>query len=49
MQQGGVSSAGWRSKLILNREILRALHENGVPSSPFHLAAKVPFRLMELW
>jgi glycosyltransferase involved in cell wall biosynthesis len=49
MQQGGVSSAGWRSKLILNREILRALRENGVPSSPFHLAAKVPFRLMELW
>jgi cellulose synthase/poly-beta-1,6-N-acetylglucosamine synthase-like glycosyltransferase len=49
MQQGGVSNAGWRSKLILNREILRALRENRVPSSPFHLAAKVPFRLMELW
>jgi glycosyltransferase involved in cell wall biosynthesis len=48
MQAGGVSSNGIKSKIILNREILRALRENGISSSYFHLAAKIPFRLSEL-
>jgi glycosyltransferase involved in cell wall biosynthesis len=48
MQTGGVSTRGIKSKLLLNREILRALSENGIGSSPFHLAAKFPLRLMEL-
>jgi glycosyltransferase involved in cell wall biosynthesis len=48
MQEGGVSTRGFKSKLLLNREILRALSENGVRSSPFHLAAKIPLRLLEL-
>ena len=48
MQQGGASSSGLRSKWVLNREILRALRDNGVRSSPLHLAAKIPLRLLEL-
>ena len=48
MQQGGASSSGLRSKWVLNREILRALRDNGVHSSPLHLAAKIPLRLLEL-
>jgi glycosyltransferase involved in cell wall biosynthesis len=47
MQSGGVSSRGLRSKLVLNREILRALRENELTSSPFLLAAKLPLRLLE--
>jgi glycosyltransferase involved in cell wall biosynthesis len=48
MQAGGVSSSGIKSKIVLNREILRALRENGISSSYFHLAAKLPIRLLEL-
>jgi glycosyltransferase involved in cell wall biosynthesis len=48
MQAGGVSSSGIKSKIVLNREILRALRENGISSSYFHLAAKLPLRLLEL-
>jgi glycosyltransferase involved in cell wall biosynthesis len=49
MQTGGVSTRGIKSKLLLNREILRALAENGIRSSPMHLVAKFPLRLMELF
>jgi glycosyltransferase involved in cell wall biosynthesis len=49
MQTGGVSSRGIKSKMILNREILRALRENGISSSYLHLAAKVPLKLRELF
>jgi glycosyltransferase involved in cell wall biosynthesis len=48
MQTGGVSTRGIKSKILLNREILRALSENGIRSSPIHLAAKFPLRFMEL-
>jgi glycosyltransferase involved in cell wall biosynthesis len=48
MQAGGVSSNGIKSKIILNREILRALRDNGISSSYFHLAAKIPLRFSEL-
>jgi glycosyltransferase involved in cell wall biosynthesis len=48
MQTGGVSTRGIKSKILLNREILRALSENGIYSSPLHLAAKFPIRLLEL-
>lgn len=48
MQSGGVSSRGIKSKYMLNMEVLRALRENGIASSPFHLLAKIPLRLLEL-
>jgi glycosyltransferase involved in cell wall biosynthesis len=48
MQAGGVSTSGLGSVLKLNKEILRACRENDITSSPFHLACKVPYRLLEL-
>jgi glycosyltransferase involved in cell wall biosynthesis len=48
MQTGGVSTRGIRSRITLNQEILRACKENSINSSPFHLACKIPFRLLEL-
>jgi len=48
MQAGGASTRGIKSKWVLNREILRALRENGLTANPLLLAAKIPFRLLEL-
>lgn len=33
MRTGGVSTGGWRNTIMLNREVLRACRENGIPTS----------------
>ncbi|MDJ0685977.1 MAG: glycosyltransferase family 2 protein [Alphaproteobacteria bacterium] len=48
MQMGGVSTAGWRSKLILNQEVLRACRENGLRTNMLKILSKYPAKLMEL-
>ena len=48
MRQGGVSTAGIRSNLLLNREIVDACVSNGVYTNLVFLLAKVPFKLLEL-
>lgn len=48
MQTGGVSTRDWRSSVILNREIIRACRENGIPTNAFKLLAKFPLKAMEL-
>ncbi len=47
MRTGGVSTRGLRSTITLNREILRACRENGIPTSPLRLLGKFPRKLME--
>lgn len=47
MQAGGASNGGWRSKLLLNREVLRACKANAVPSGWLKLLSKYPAKLME--
>lgn len=47
MRAGGVSSAGLRSRWVLNREIVRACRENGVPTSLPRVLMKVPSKLMD--
>lgn len=47
MRAGGVSSAGYRSKLLLNREVIRACEENGLYTNMLLLLLKLPLRLME--
>lgn len=47
MQSGGISTNGWRSKLILNREVLRACRENGLRTNFFKILSKYPFKLLE--
>lgn len=47
MQAGGISNAGLRSKIILNREIMRACRENGIRSNYLKILSKYPLKLLE--
>lgn len=48
MQTGGVSTGGWRAKIRLNREVLRACRENGLRSNMLMIMSKYPAKLLEL-
>jgi glycosyltransferase involved in cell wall biosynthesis len=47
MRTGGVSTGGWRSSLVLNREVLRACRENGIPTNMLKILSKYPAKLLE--
>jgi glycosyltransferase involved in cell wall biosynthesis len=47
MRTGGVSTGGWRNTLILNREVLRACRENGIPTNLIKILSKYPAKLLE--
>lgn len=47
MQSGGLSSRGFKSSWILNREIVRACKDNGLYTNLFMLLLKLPIRLLE--
>jgi glycosyltransferase involved in cell wall biosynthesis len=48
MAVGGASTSGWSSTLTLNREVRRALRENGVRSNWAMILSKYPSKLIEL-
>lgn len=48
MQTGGASTNGWRSKILLNREVLRACRENGLQTNMFKVLSKYPAKILEL-
>ena len=48
MRTGGASTAGLRSSLVLNAEIVRACRENGVYTNLAFVLSKLPFKLLEL-
>lgn len=48
MRAGGISNSGYRARLRLNREIIRACRENGLYTNALLLALKLPIRLFEL-
>lgn len=48
MRTGGASTAGFRSKLLLNREVLRACRENGIRTNLLKILSKYPAKLLEL-
>lgn len=48
MQVGGISTSGWRSKVRLNREVLRACRENGIRTNLFMILSKYPLKALEL-
>jgi hypothetical protein len=48
MQTGGVSTGGWRSKILLNQEVLRACRENGLPTNMLKILSKYPAKLVEM-
>jgi glycosyltransferase involved in cell wall biosynthesis len=47
MQTGGVSTSGLRSKILLNREVLKACHENGLQTNLFKILSKYPRKILE--
>ena len=47
MRAGGASSGSYKSRLLLNREIVRACRQNGLYTNMLLLLLKVPLRLME--
>lgn len=47
MQTGGVSTSGWRSKVLLNREVLRACRENGLQTNMLKILSKYPIKMLE--
>jgi glycosyltransferase involved in cell wall biosynthesis len=48
MQTGGASTDGWRAKIRLNREVLRACRENGLSTNMLKILSKYPAKLLEL-
>lgn len=48
MQTGGASTGGLKSKLVLNREVLKACRLNGIPTSYVGILSKYPEKLLEL-
>jgi len=47
MRTGGISTAGWRNTVLLNREVLRACRENGIDTNLFKILSKYPRKLFE--
>lgn len=47
MRTGGVSTGGWRNTLLLNREVIRACRENGIPTNWLKILSKYPMKLLE--
>ena len=47
MAIGGVSTGGIRNTLMLNREVLRALRENGIQTNIIKLLSKYPLKILE--
>lgn len=47
MRTGGVSTAGWRSTILLNQEVLRACRENGIKTNVFKVLSKYPYKILE--
>lgn len=48
MRKGGVSTKNWKSNWIINKEIMRACRENGIPTNYFRIYSKYPRKLLGL-
>ena len=49
MRMGGISTKGWRSTLVLNKEVMRACRENGIPSNYLKILSKYPAKALEFF
>ena len=47
MRTGGISTGGWRSTVLLNREVLRACRENHISTNLPKILSKYPAKLFE--
>lgn len=48
MRPGGASTDGWRAKLTINREVVRACRDNGIYTNFAMVMSKYPLKLLEL-
>lgn len=48
MQTGGVSTSGWKAKIRLNKEVLRACRENGLQTNMLKILSKYPAKILEI-
>jgi glycosyltransferase involved in cell wall biosynthesis len=48
MLLGGVSTAGFRSNLLLNKEVIKSCHMNGIESNWLYILSKYPKKIMGL-
>jgi len=48
MRPGGTSTDGWRARLIINREVVRACRDNGLYTNLPMVMSKYPLKLLEL-
>jgi hypothetical protein len=46
MRAGGISTNGLKSSWIVNKEIVKACRENGLPTSLARVLLKLPAKLM---
>ena len=49
MRTGGISTGGWRSTLLLNREVVRACRENGIDTNILKIFSKYPAKVLEFF
>ncbi len=49
MRAGGVSSRNLKSNWVLNKEIVRACRENGIPTNLFKVLCKYPRKILEMF
>lgn len=47
MRTGGVSTAGWKNTIRLNREVLRACRDNGLRTHMLSILSKYPAKLLD--
>jgi len=46
MRMGGISTSGWRSLILSNREMLKACLENNIPTNIFKIFMKYPRKMI---
>ena len=49
MRMGGISTRGWRSTFLLNREVVRACRENGIDTNMLKIFSKYPAKILEFF
>ena len=47
MQLGGISTSGFRSTILLNKEVCRAIRKNGIYTNMFMLLSKYPSKILQ--
>lgn len=48
MRPGGISTEGWRARMTINREAVRACRQNGVYSNLAMIMSKYPLKILEM-